>query len=183
MYIRHTLIEWVQFLRSRPQTTSHVVLVDQEAIKDRVGVRAEMEQGSYGTGLTKRQLTCEKDRARAKMEQEQSKRDRARKRRWKQRDIASEESKAKEESPTDTRTTLCSCSETLHTTTLPSSLRYLVPSTSHLHATRGYNGNLLAYFWIFFCTRHTLHMRIPSNSVGRCCKEAIKSTVDTWDVL
>ena len=67
---------------------------DQKAIKDCVGATAEMEQGSYGTGLTRRQLTCEKDRARAKMEQEQSKRDRARKRRWKQRDIASEESKA-----------------------------------------------------------------------------------------
>ena len=27
IYIRHTLIAWVQFLLSRPQTTSHVVLV------------------------------------------------------------------------------------------------------------------------------------------------------------
>ena len=27
IYIRHTLIAWARFLRSRPQTTSHVVLV------------------------------------------------------------------------------------------------------------------------------------------------------------
>ena len=27
MYIRHTLIAWARFLWSRPQTTSHVVLV------------------------------------------------------------------------------------------------------------------------------------------------------------
>ena len=29
-------------------------------------------------------------------------------------------------------------------------------------ATRGYNKNRLAYLWIFFRTRHTLRMRIPS---------------------
>ena len=33
MYIRHTLIAWARFLWSRPQTTSHVVLADQEAIE------------------------------------------------------------------------------------------------------------------------------------------------------
>ena len=32
IYIRHTLIVWAQFLWSWPQTTSHMVLVDQEAI-------------------------------------------------------------------------------------------------------------------------------------------------------
>ena len=52
-----------------------------------------MEQGLYGTGLARRQSTCEKDRARAEMGHEQSKRDRARERRRKQRDIASEESR------------------------------------------------------------------------------------------
>ena len=80
----------------------------------------------------------------------------------KQRDIALEESKAKEKSLTDTRMTLRSLSETLQTTALPSSPLYLIPSTSYQHATRGYNGYLVAYFRIFFCTRHTLRMHIPS---------------------
>ena len=95
------------------------------------------------------------------MEQEQSKHDCARERRQKQRDTASEESKAREKE-SDTHTTLRSLSETLQTTTLPSSLLYLISSTWHLHTTRGYNGYVLAYFRIFFCTRHTLCMRIPS---------------------
>ena len=95
------------------------------------------------------------------MGHEQSKRDRVREQRWKQRDIASEESKAKAKSLTDTCTTLRSLSETLQTTALPSSPLHLVPSTSHLHARCGYKGYLLAYFRIFFCTRHTLRMRIP----------------------
>ena len=56
-----------------------------------------MEQGPHGTGPTRRQSTCDKDRARAEMEQEQSKRDRARERKRKQKDIASEESKTKKE--------------------------------------------------------------------------------------
>ena len=55
-----------------------------------------MEQGPRGTGPTRRQSTCEKDRARAEIEQEQSKRDRARERKRKQRDTVSKESKAKE---------------------------------------------------------------------------------------
>ena len=33
IYIRHTLIAWARFLWSRPQTTCHVVLADQEAIE------------------------------------------------------------------------------------------------------------------------------------------------------
>ena len=53
-------------------------------------------QGPRGIGPTRRQSTCEKDRARAEMERERSKRDRARERKQKQRDTASEESKAKE---------------------------------------------------------------------------------------
>ena len=72
IYICHTLITWVQFLLSRPQTTNHVVQRRSMCAKDRA--RAKMEQC---TGLTKRRSTFEKDRARAKMEQEQSKRDRA----------------------------------------------------------------------------------------------------------
>ena len=79
------------------------------------------ERWPYGTGRS----TCEKDRVRAEMRHEQSKRDRARERRRKQRDIASEESKAKAKNLTDTRTALCSLSETLQTTALP----VLVPST------------------------------------------------------
>ena len=39
IYIRHTLIVWVQFLWSRPQTTSHMVLVqpggDQKIVRVR----------------------------------------------------------------------------------------------------------------------------------------------------
>ena len=54
--------------------------------------------GPHGIGLTRRQSTCEKDRARAEMEWEQSKRDRARERKRKQRDTASEESKARRRS-------------------------------------------------------------------------------------
>ena len=96
------------------------------------------------------------------MGHEQSKRDHARGRRQKQRDIASKESKAKAKNLTDTRTTLHSLSETLQTTALLSSPLYLIPSTKHIHATRGYNEYLLAYFRIFFCARHTLRMRIPS---------------------
>ena len=88
-----------------------------------------MELWPYGTGPSRRRLTCAKDRARAKMGHKQSKRDRARERRRKQRDIASEESKAKAKNLTDTRTTLCSLSETLQTTALLSSPLYLVPST------------------------------------------------------
>ena len=90
-----------------------------------------MGQMSYGTGLTTRQSTCEKHGARAKIGQEQCKRDRARERKRKQRDTASEESKAKEKGLTDIRMTLCSLSETLQTTALPSSPLYLVPAPSN----------------------------------------------------
>ena len=76
---------------------------------------------------------CEKDHARAEMEQEQSKHDCARERRRKQRDTASGKG---EKSLTGTCLILRLLSETLQTTTLPSSLLYLVPSTSHQHATR-----------------------------------------------
>ena len=88
MYIRHTLITWAQFLWSRPQTTSHVVLVRPGGDRKIVRVREPKR--------SRRRSTCEKDRPRAEMEQKQSKRDRARERRRKQRDTASEESKAKE---------------------------------------------------------------------------------------
>ena len=98
IYICHTLIAWAQFLWSRPQTASHVVLARpcMRRSKDHARVRAEVEQGPHGTGPTRRRSTCEKDCARAEMEQEQSKRDRAREQRRKQRDTASEESKANE---------------------------------------------------------------------------------------
>ena len=63
MYIRHTLIAWAQFLWSRPQTTSHVVLVRPGG--DRRSCACESGNGAgailYGTGLTRRRLTCEKD--------------------------------------------------------------------------------------------------------------------------
>ena len=84
MYIRHTLIAWAQFLWSRPQTTSHVILI-RPGGNQRDCVRAEMEQGSRGTGPTRRRLSCEKARAKAEMEQEH---DHARERKRKQRDPA-----------------------------------------------------------------------------------------------
>ena len=83
-----------------------------------------MELWPYGTGPSRRQSTCAKDRARAKMGHEHSERDRARERRRKQRDITSEESKAKAKN-----LTLRLLSETLQTTALLSSPLYLVPST------------------------------------------------------
>ena len=132
MYIRHTLIAWVRFLWSRPQTTNHVVLVQPGG--DRRSCTCESGNGAgailYGTGPTRRRSTCKKDRVRAEMGHEQSKRDRARERRRKQRDIASGQSKAKAKNLTDTRMTLRgSPSETLQITALPSSPLYLVPST------------------------------------------------------
>ena len=91
MYIRHTLIAWALFLWSRPQTTSHVVLVRPGG--DRRSCACVSGNGAgailYGTGQTRRRSTCEKDRAKAEMGHEQSKRDRDRERRGKQRDIAS----------------------------------------------------------------------------------------------
>ena len=87
-----------------------------------------MEQGPRGTGPTRRRWTCEKDRARAEMEQEQSKRDCDRESKM--------ETKGRDNDSTtacifalETRTTLRSLPETFQTTTLPSSSRYLVPST------------------------------------------------------
>ena len=46
-------------------------------------------------------------------------------------------------------------------------------NTWHLHDTRGYNGNRLAYLWIFFCARHTLRMRIPSNNITMKMRDII----------
>ena len=67
MYIRHTLIAWAWFLWSRPQTTSHVVLVRPGG--DQRSCACESGNGAgailYGTGPTRRRSTCEKDRARA----------------------------------------------------------------------------------------------------------------------
>ena len=105
-----------------------------------------MEQGLRGTDLTRRRLTCEKARVKAEMEKEQSKRDRARERKRKQRDTASKESKAKQkesdrlrkkdvhrESLVETRTTLCSLSETLQMTALP--IFSTLPRPHHLAPT------------------------------------------------
>ena len=76
MYIHHTLIAWARSLWSRPQTTSHVVLIRPGGDR-RVTKIAKMQQAPRGTGPTKRGLTSEKAHARAEMEQEQSKHDRA----------------------------------------------------------------------------------------------------------
>ena len=66
-----------------------------------------MEQGPHGTGLTRRQSTCEKDCARTQMEQEQSKHDHARESKQNQRDTTSEESKAKEKESDGLRKKRC----------------------------------------------------------------------------
>ena len=93
MYICHTLIAWVWFLWSHPQTPSHVVLVRPGGDwKDCVCARAKIEQRPHGIGPARRRSMCENIVQRAEMEQEQSKHDRARERRRKQRDTASEES-------------------------------------------------------------------------------------------
>ena len=99
-----------------------------------------------------------KDCVRAEMEQEQSKRDCAGERRPKQRDIASEESKVKEKSLTDTYTTLRSLSETLQTTTLPFSPSP-APSTYTLHVV---TTDIYLHISAYSLVRHTLRIRIPS---------------------
>ena len=66
---------------------------------------------TLATGSTGRRLTFEKDRARVEMEQEQSKHDRAGERR--QRTLHQNRVRQMRKSLTDTRTTLCSLSETL----------------------------------------------------------------------
>ena len=47
MYIRHTLIAWAQFLWSRPQTTSHVVLVRPGGDRRSCACESGKEQGLY----------------------------------------------------------------------------------------------------------------------------------------
>ena len=59
-YIRHTLITWVQFLWSRPETTSHVVLVRPGGNRKTVHVRepkwsrSNMILVRHDTGPTRR---------------------------------------------------------------------------------------------------------------------------------
>ena len=64
IHIRHTLIAWAWFLWSRPQTTSHIVLVWPGGDRKIVFLHGK-EPGyeasrPHGTGPTKRQSTCEK---------------------------------------------------------------------------------------------------------------------------
>ena len=115
----------MRLLWSRPQTPSHVVLVQPGGdwkigrVRETKWSRSHMVLVRPGGNRRVKKII-----ARAEMGHEQSKRDRARERRWKQRDIASEVSKTKEKSLTDTLTTLRSLSETLQTTALPSSPLY-----------------------------------------------------------
>ena len=76
----------MQFLWSRPQTTSHVVLIQSERVNE---IMRETKWSRVATGPTKRRSTCEKDRGRVEMEQEQSTRDYAREQKWNQRDTTS----------------------------------------------------------------------------------------------
>ena len=138
MYIRHTLIAWARFPWSRPQTTSHVVLVRPGG--DRKIVRAcESCNGAMATRYWSEQEAidvCKRSRESQNGARAVQASDRARERRRKQRDIASEESKAKAKNLTDyTRTTLRSLSETLQTTALLSSPLYLRYISSPAHST------------------------------------------------
>ena len=97
IYIRHTLIAWVQFLWSRPQTTSHVVLVRPRG--DRKIVRVQEPKWSRGNMVLVRQGSdrCVKNIVwKPKWSRSSPKCDRARERKRKQSDTASEENKAKE---------------------------------------------------------------------------------------
>ena len=117
-----------------------------------------MEQEPRGTGPTRRRSTCGKDCARAEMEQEQSKRDCARERKRKQRDTASEESKAKEKESDRLRKKRCIQGKfsgdryVCRTNSLDDRFAiFAAIPRSQTHGICGYNGYLLAYFWIFFC--------------------------------
>ena len=49
IYIRHTLITWARFLWSRPQTTSHVVLVRPGGDRKTVTCACESRNGAGAT--------------------------------------------------------------------------------------------------------------------------------------
>ena len=115
-YIRHTLIGWVWFLWSRPQTTSHVVLVQPSLC-----ARAEMEQRPHGAGPARRQSTCENIVLEPKWSRSSPSGNKG--------TLHQKRGRQRRKSLTDTPTTLRSLSETLQTTALPSSSLYLVPST------------------------------------------------------
>ena len=89
--------------------------------------------GPRGIGPTRRQSTCEKDRARVEMEQERSKRDCARERKRKQRDTASEESKAKEKESDRLRKKRCIQGESRVALHLAHFLKLFRPPLCHLH--------------------------------------------------
>ena len=84
IYICHTLIVWVRFLWSHPQTTGHVVLIRPGSRRQSTCEKIVREPKLNGPGAMWywsdqwRRLTCEKVRARAEMKQGKSKWDRAR---------------------------------------------------------------------------------------------------------
>ena len=102
-------------------------------------------------------------------EQEEGRRDRARARKRRQRATATEDANQLLSLP------LVACSFSFVTLSLDGgrplrkdehSGEQVHLNTWHLHDTRGYNGNRLAYLRIFFCARHTLRMR--NNITMRC---------------
>ena len=130
MYIRHTLITWAQFLWSRPQTTSHVVLVrpggDRKIVRVREPKRSRGHLVLVGAGGDRRvkKIVREPKWSRSSqsvivLESEDGNKGTLHQKRVRQR----------RKSLTDTRMTLRSLPETLQTTALPSSSLYLVSST------------------------------------------------------
>ena len=172
MYVCHTLIAWVHFLWSHPQTTSPVVVVRPGSNRR---VKKIMQEPKWSRN-TPSVIVLESKNG----------------------NTASEGSmKAKESFSSsvtmilpqhvflhlETPTTLHSLPETLQMNALPSSRpcpQYLVPTR--------YNGYLLAYFRLYFCTRHTLHTRIPSTmlflSLHPCYGSHLKTnSIDISSVL
>ena len=132
IYIRHTLITWARFLWSRPQTTSHVVLVrpggDRKIVRVREPKRSRGHTVLVGAGGDRRvkkivrELEPKWSRSSQSvivLESEDGNKGTLHQKRVRQR----------RKSLTDTRMTLHSLPETLQTTALPSSSLYLVSST------------------------------------------------------
>ena len=125
-----TLIAWARFLWSRPQTTSHVVLVRPGGNRKIVRVRepkwsrGHMVLVRAGGDRRVKKVVREPKWSRSSpsvivLESEDGNKGTQHQKRVRQR----------RKSLTDTRTTLRSLPETLQTTALPSSSLYLVPST------------------------------------------------------
>ena len=110
----------------------------------------------HGTGPTRRRSTCEKDCSRAEMEQEQSKRDRAREWRW---TLYQKRSKAKEKE--SDRYSLDTSLAFWNSLDDRFAIFTAILRPQNLAPTH-YTWLQQISTYIFFCVRHSLHMRIPS---------------------